>query len=175
MMNKTERKGFTLVETLVAITVMTLAILGPFSAMQQIVSASRLAKGNLVAASLAQEGLEYVRFVRDNNYLAHLSEPDYTPHLLDGLTSCMNSNKCTVDATVEPPIAAPCGSTCNPLNIDVNGLYTQKTGSGYTPTVYTRYFSIVQHTGYETVTVSVTWQDHGAQSMILSEDFYDWF
>jgi prepilin-type N-terminal cleavage/methylation domain-containing protein len=172
------RKGFTLVETLVAITVMTLAVLAPFAAMQQVVTAARLAKGNLIAASLAQEALEYVRFIRDNNYLAAYASgaDDYRSHLLDGLTNCMNPDKCTIDTTVEPPVAMPCGSgDCSPLKINANGLYTQRTGTGYTPTIYTRSFSLIQHTGYETATVTITWEDHGKQTMTLQEDFYDWF
>lgn len=181
MMHRREN-GFTLVETLVAITVMTLAILAPFSAMQQIVTAARLAKSNLIAASLAQEALEYVRFIRDNNYLAYASDTGgYTSHLLDGLNGtggpdCRNSNKCTVDGTVAPASAiAACGSTCPALQInDASGLYTQQT-VGTSPTPYTRSVSIVQNSGYETATVTIMWNDHGTQSMMVTENFYDWF
>ncbi len=170
-------KGFTLVETLVAITILTLAVIAPFQAIQNVVSASRLAKEKLIAASLAQEALEYVRFVRDNNYLANPST--YTA--LDGMNgtggpNCTATNGCTLDATVAPSSAfAACGSTCNVLQLDpTSGFYTQANVNN--PTIYTRKINLTQTngSGYETVTVTITWTDHGSNSMILSENLYDW-
>ncbi|HVW71863.1 MAG TPA: type II secretion system protein, partial [Candidatus Paceibacterota bacterium] len=95
--------AFTLVETLVAITVVSLAILAPFDAIQRVVNASRLAKDNLIASELAQEGLEYVRFIRTSNYLD--GDPlfqglDNTASARFGTSNCKNNNYCDLDATV---------------------------------------------------------------------------
>ena len=186
-----KKSGFTLVETLVAIAIMTLAILAPFAAVERVVTASRIAKDNLIAASLAQEALEYVRFIRDNNYLLHANDPtSYTSHILDGLDdspNCTGSNKCTVDGVVVPASAiALCPSgVCAPLRLNTaSGFYTQQT-SGNPATIYTRSITIIPNStsgitpntsgDYEKVTATVTWTDHGAQSMIVSENLYDWF
>lgn len=177
MMHFTNRKGFTLVETLVAITILTLAVVAPFQAIQNVVSASHIAKEKLVASTLAQEALEYVRFVRDNTYLA--DQAGYRAHVLDGMNgtggpNCTGSNACTLDATVAVSSAfVACSGTCSPLQLNAaSGFYTQANIGN--PTIYTRSVNIVAHSGYETVTATVTWSDHGAQSMVLSEDLYDW-
>lgn len=60
------KKGFTLLETLVAIAVMTMAIGAAFSMAQKSLSSSFNAKNQTIAYFLASEGLELVRTVRDN-------------------------------------------------------------------------------------------------------------
>lgn len=176
------RRAFTLVETLVAITVVTLAILAPFDAIQRVIAASRLAKDNLIASALAQEGLEYVRFVRTSNYLA--GKPlfqgiDNTSSARFGRNDCVNS-LCELDATQSVGSAI---TSCNSTNIDVcrllyvnssTGLYTFSTTNA-TPSLFKRGFTYVQYANYEKVTVKVEWSDHGTQILTLTENLYDWF
>jgi prepilin-type N-terminal cleavage/methylation domain-containing protein len=64
----TPLKGFTLVETMVAISLLAVALVGPYVAVQNAVQGSYVARDQLIASQLAQEGVEYVRGVRDNNY-----------------------------------------------------------------------------------------------------------
>lgn len=177
---KTACSGFTLIETLVAITIMTLAVLAPFQAVERVTSESRLAEDQLIASSLAQEGLEYVRFVRGNNYLAHPSDFASANHQLDGMNgsggpNCRTPNTCTIDA--EAAALAACSGTCPALTMDTaNGFYTQHAATGgYTTTLYTRTLTLTQFAGYEQATITITWTDHGAQTMTISENFYDWF
>ena len=69
MKNKDHKKGFTIMEVLIAITVITLVI---FTATNLVVSIMRSNTGNintLVGYGLAQEGLEAVRNIRDSNWL----------------------------------------------------------------------------------------------------------
>lgn len=61
--------GFTLVETLVAISIFTMSILALFSVLAQGISNTGYAKKKMVASYLAQEGVEYVRNMRDNAVL----------------------------------------------------------------------------------------------------------
>lgn len=96
-------KGFTLVETLVAITVLALALVGPFSAVENSLFGSYVARDQLVAAALAQEGVEYIRSIRDNNYLNGRSWVDG----FNGYSQCYSSSigvtpsgTCTVDPTI---------------------------------------------------------------------------
>lgn len=61
--------GFTLVETLVAISIFTLSILALMSVLTQGISNTSYAKQKIIASYLAQEGVEYIRNMRDNYVL----------------------------------------------------------------------------------------------------------
>ncbi|MFZ1988052.1 MAG: prepilin-type N-terminal cleavage/methylation domain-containing protein [Minisyncoccia bacterium] len=172
------KKGFTLIETLVAITIVTLAVIAPFEAIQRIIIASNISREQFIASFLAQEGAEYVRFVRYNNYLAHRNESNYADHILDGLENCISPNTCTVDASFNAPlptVECSASSSCVPLQYNANtGVYSQQTGAGNASSMYTRSVQIEDHGDYQTVTVTVSWNDHGAHDMQISEDTYDW-
>lgn len=62
-------KGFTLIETLVAISLLTVGVTGSFSLMQKVTSFASISSSQFVASYLAQEGIETIRNIRDTNYL----------------------------------------------------------------------------------------------------------
>jgi len=62
-------KGFTLIETIVAISLLTVGVVGSFSLMQKVTSFNSISSSQLVASYLAQEGIEIIRNIRDTNYL----------------------------------------------------------------------------------------------------------
>ena len=62
-------RGFTLIETMVAVTILTLAVVGPLFTASRAIVAAQNARDQLTASYLAQEGIEYVRAMRDNEYL----------------------------------------------------------------------------------------------------------
>lgn len=63
-------KGFTLIETLVAISVLIVSIAAPMSLVSQSLSSAFYARDQITAFYLAQEALEMVRATRDGNALA---------------------------------------------------------------------------------------------------------
>lgn len=67
--------GFTLVETLVAISIFTMSILGLLIVLTNGISDTGYAKKKLAASYLAQEGIEYVRNQRDNAVLYDAISP----------------------------------------------------------------------------------------------------
>ncbi|MEK7601467.1 MAG: type II secretion system protein [Patescibacteria group bacterium] len=61
--------GFTLIETLVAISLLAIAIVAPMSLTSQSLTAAYYARDQVTAFNLAQEGLEAVRAFRDGQVL----------------------------------------------------------------------------------------------------------
>lgn len=70
MKNSTANRAFTLIETMVAISILTLAMAGPLFTASRAIVAAQTARDQLTASYLAQEGIEYVRAMRDNEYLS---------------------------------------------------------------------------------------------------------
>ncbi len=66
---KQKNSGFTLVETLVAISIFTMSILALLSVLASGISDTGYAKQKMKASYLAQEGIECIRNVRDNYVL----------------------------------------------------------------------------------------------------------
>jgi len=64
-------KGFTLLEVILAITVLTIAVSGVFILITQVFKASSAVQSKLIASELAQEGIEITRNIRDTNWLKY--------------------------------------------------------------------------------------------------------
>jgi prepilin-type N-terminal cleavage/methylation domain-containing protein len=148
-------RGFTLVETLVAIAILTIAIVGPYTAAQHALIAALAARDQLVASELAEEGVEYVVSVRDGNYFTHQS-------WLTGLETC-TPGPCVVDPTDNTT-----SSVILPLTLDPTGLYSQRPVTGTNlATPFTRTVSVTSvPVGATTptevlVTVTVSWDTRG--------------
>lgn len=162
------QKGFTLVETLVAIAILMIALVGPFYSVQQAIMASYASRDQLIASSLAQEGAEYIYFLRDNNYLSGAA-------WLTGMGACLGSSGCTVDPSQSSGLAA-CSGTCPVINLDTaHGLYTQVT-TNTTPTRFTRTVKLVQISSTQVqVNVQVTWiTEHRSYNVNVTENLYNW-
>ncbi|HEB13543.1 MAG TPA: prepilin-type N-terminal cleavage/methylation domain-containing protein [candidate division CPR3 bacterium] len=63
------KKGFTIIEVLVALVLLTVGAGGAFALLSRTISFTSTANGRLVATYLAQEGIEIVRNIRDTNWL----------------------------------------------------------------------------------------------------------
>jgi len=68
-MKKPMHNGFTLLEALIAVTIITLAVAGPLFSASRAIIAVEISRDKLTASYLAQEGIEYVRAMRDSEYL----------------------------------------------------------------------------------------------------------
>lgn len=120
-------RGFTLLETLVAISILTLSIAGAFTSAQSGLSSAILARDQIIAFQLGQEAVELVRNIRDNNtYLGN--------NWLEGLQSCINTD-CFANVTNLSSPLGVCTSGCKVYK-DNDGFYVQ--GGGGNPTGFTR-------------------------------------
>lgn len=119
------KKGFTIIETLVAITVLMIAIAGPLTIAQKGLLASVYARDQMIASFLAQDAMEYARNVR---YYNIINDTDW----LRGLSDCIQTSPCSVDTlNSKPSDASPLG-----VNRCVNDdcpLYLVNNDGGYTP------------------------------------------
>lgn len=184
-------RGFTLIETLVAITVLSVAIVGPFVAIQSAFKASTASRDQLIATLLAQEGIEYIRGVRDNNYLYNVKNPGSAVSWLYGIDStggvdCTSPKRCMVDPTIGNPFASGavrwCGTggtgACTALNLAPSSyLYTHQTPAGYRVTPFVRSVTLTTVTPNKDVQVTVTVSfTSGRQSytVTLSETLSNW-
>jgi type II secretory pathway pseudopilin PulG len=84
--------GFSLVETLVAITILLVVIIGPLTITSSTVQSTSYASEQVIAFFLAQEGLELVQKVRDDQFLLYIEDSDanntpWSDFLSDGTLS----------------------------------------------------------------------------------------
>lgn len=170
-------RAFTLVETLVAITIVLTAITGPLYVVQQSLSASRHAREQLVASSLAQEGVEFVRAIRDSNYIYNMTTGGARAWFagLDGTAgssgtyaNCITGD-CVIDSTQNTV-----SRTVAPLYLSTTGLYNQAgagTATGFTRTVRLTAVSVDEMA----IVVTVSWISKGqTRSVVLNEHLYNW-
>lgn len=166
---KERNRGFTLVETLVAIMVLVAAIAGPLYAVHRSLIASYTARDTLAATALAQEGMEYVRSVRDGNYLSGNS------NWLQGLDLCAAATGCAVDpnaTSLSSQIQAYATSSAA-LSLDTS--YRYRLGTG-TPTRFIRKVTVTTVSATEVeVTTTVFWTTiRVPYTVTVREHLYNW-
>lgn len=68
-------KGFTLLETLVAITILATTVTAPLTIAAYSLFQARYSRDQVVATYLAQESVEMIRYLRDRNLMLGLADP----------------------------------------------------------------------------------------------------
>ncbi len=150
-------KGFTLVESLVAVSMLVLAIIGATQVSQTTLSSYIFSKDQVIAFYLAQEGFEQVRNIRDANNLKG-------QNWLTGIAAqagdpCFPGKACTVDPVFSSEaINCPSGPDhCPNLRQDpVTGFYGYN--APWTETVFRREIRVSTVNSNEvSITVTVDW------------------
>lgn len=122
------QKGFSLLETLVAVTILVTATMGPLTLASKSIQIASLSRNQTVAYFLAEEAVEHIRNKIDEN---SFKGNDW----LFGLANCLDKKKaCRIDTTV-PPLRGiqKCpgenkGGCPNLLYDDATGLYNHDVG-----------------------------------------------
>ena len=171
-------KGFTLLEVITAIFILTVGVGGSVLLTQQTLSASSVIESKLVAAYLAQEGVEIIRNVRDANWLENRTTG--TTSWKDGLTNCGGVNCCEGDYntdTAAPEVLFSTGcdfDTLRPLNVDDNGFFSYSPG---TTSKFKRKIAIQElDENRIEVTAEVLWKERDrAHSIRVMETLTNWY
>lgn len=148
--------GFTLVETLVAISILLLAVTGPLMLSRNSLSTGIHSQGGTTAQYLAEDAVEYVKAVRGNNRKAG---NDW----LDGLDPCMTGS-CIIDTTeseTDSSAITDCGGSCPALRFN-SATAQYGYDSSWEESPYTRSISIDEHNSNEVMlTITVDWDFKG--------------
>lgn len=165
------KRGFTLVETLVAVSILSLSVLSAFGAVQNSLQNSSLSKDQITAFFLAQDAIEFIKNKRDENALKNLSgiPTTWLAGVADPGDPCTPGSYCLVDSNTTINPITSCTTPSNPNTCVAirritsgtsQGLYSYSSG---TPTKYTRYLSFEFITSEEVMlTVTINWVQSGA-------------
>ena len=201
MMSLRKKAGFTLLETLVAVTIFTIAIGGPFFAASRALVSTTDARNRLTATYLAQEGIEYIQSMRNTTYLADylagtsdLSNVSFNANFKSGslpssITTCYGGGDGTTLCALDP--TKPMGTTgavCTSGSCALalcgvsgggpcptlnlsSGEYTLDAG---TATSFVRTIQFYDIGYYVQVKVTVSWASHGQHSIVATDYLSPW-
>ncbi len=186
-----DKRGITLVETIVAVTVLVTAIAGPLTLAAASLRASRDARNNLIATHLAEEAIEVVHNIRDNN-ITNYPAGSWLTNVVPNCTA----TECIVDITKQDAsfvwasdALAPC-SPCSGVDTlyynPSTGLYRQSANPLGSPWEATPFHRVVRVTGVDDaanplrqarVSASVKYLGYGnvEKSITIEDDLYNWF
>jgi prepilin-type N-terminal cleavage/methylation domain-containing protein len=155
------KKGFTLLEMIIAVTVILIGLIPIMSLMYDSSFGVRLSLSRLQAAYLAQEGLEIVRNIRDSNWLAQSS---WNNNLEVGAWEA------SYDQAFDQALSSYQGRN---LKLNNDGFYNYNSG---TDTKFKRKITISESNDDTLqVSVEISWQEKGKNySLTVYENLYNW-
>ncbi len=180
MMTKNTQSGFTILETLLALSILIVALTAAFSAAQSGLSSSMASRDQVLAFHFAQEGVEVIRNMRDENGLRDI-------HWLTGISNnvndpCYFGNFCAVDSPAKTSVR--CGNEhddCSVLRQDTSqssityGMYGIA-NSSWMATPFKRSIVIEALNPSEiAITVRITWtRGTATRSFAVRENLLNW-
>jgi Tfp pilus assembly protein PilV len=171
------------VETLVAISIFSISILGILSVLAAGITNTTYAKARMIGGYLAQEGIEYVRNVRDNYalYPANGSWSTFTTLATSTLVGCTDSTTHSCGFNFTSPTNTTSFFQCSSDSINCklylsNGIYSDSSASG-TYSGFTRkvWMTLINSNNEAIIYSEVDWKQGNANnSVILSENLFNW-
>jgi len=189
-------KGFTIIELVITIFILSVAVVGVYNAFSTMVVLTANASNRLIAAYLAQEGIELVRNIRDTNWTNDYDWRCGLANLTGTTKTCTVGNKdCTITTgtgcqadyktmgTATSSQLTPYGVNGDYLRTDSDGFYSYSTG---TDTKFKRKIIITPMGSPDNyimkVRVEVFWDEKasilnpaGQGSITAEENLYDWY
>lgn len=158
MKYKNSQSGFSLVETLVAITILLIIIVGPMTITSQSARSTSFSSEQVVAFFLAQEGLELMQKERDEFFNLHFRNETANPTPWSDFknssiyATCLNGCGPYLEAGPGELVRAiactdgPCRLYFNDSNSNTRSRYTPVTQPSYEDTPYRREVRLQQVT-----------------------------
>lgn len=176
--------GFTLVETIIAIFILTIGILTIYGVFFDMSRQAKNQSNSLIASYLAQEGIEIVKNMRDTNWITN-----YAGYWLEGIDngSCLGGCNFEADFKTGTPYQIielrPYGTDGNFLNIDDSNVYSYN--PDYPETIFKRKITITgplkvyssdDYFSSLKVSALVMWNYKGDDYSVQMEEFiYNWY
>ena len=183
------QEGFTLLEVLIAVTILVFAITATFTSAQTGLQSSQESKNQIISYYIAQEAVEYIRNLRDTNSIVNVTTPtNWLKDIAENSNSatddpCAVGTYCVVD-TVNSTLTQCAGglSGCPYLmqNTTVGNAYLMygygPSNVGWVNTTFKRVVSIQKiGTTEAAVTVTVYWSRGSfSTSFTVRENIFDW-
>lgn len=171
MVNIFQKKdGFGIVEVMVAIFVITFGIVGVLALADQNIRMQRTNTNTLIASSLAQEGIEIVRNIRDKNWLL---KHDWKLGLGAGTSmDIVQDGSYAIDYSGNIINVSAVSDAGANLKINNDGLYWHGVGSN---SFFNRMISIVDNGENVNVTATISWNEgKGSHNYSLDTVLYNW-
>ena len=159
------QRGFTLIEVLVAIFIITVGAGGTIALIQKTLSFTSNAALQLRASYLAQEGMEIVRNIRDTNFIK-IHKGVEGSNWDDGLTECETG--CQADYTYNALIAYE-----DTLLQLASGIYSYTASKD---SLFKRRITIIkQGNNKMDILVEVLWEERGrSHNVTAATELYNW-
>ena len=164
-------QGFTLVEAIVAMGVIAVGFTGSLVLLSKSASQASGLKDRVVAAHLAEEGIELVRNIRDTNWL-NPANPGWRSGLADTSTGLVNYDESFMTNN----------SDQNSWCLNWNGTHYKHTAAPCN-TSFKRHMELAtksetisgQNVDYLEVKSAVEWRERGlTRNIIVIDHLYDW-
>lgn len=160
--------GFTLIEALVAIAILTISIAGPITIASKGISSAIFARDQITAFYLAQEAVEFIRNKRDENNIIGNG-------WIDGLSDCLDDEKVCIIDSKNNTINECVGGVCPVLKYDDDtGFYSYDLGGE--DSKFTREIRITTINDNEVaITTTLSWTTGSiTKSFTVREHILDW-
>lgn len=166
------QQGFTMIELIIGLAILSFGIIAVYSVFFPAITQTYNVSSRLTAVYLAQEGLEIVRNIRDNNFIAG-------NNWAQGLLSCNLGCQASYKAGTAQQQQADQLAAFNPsqyLTLDADGFYSySETGIS---TKFQRNITITQELGTDILRVvsNVSWNFNGQPYNYQTDEYiYNWY
>jgi len=184
----TKESGFTIIEALVAVFILTISVLAMLNLTASSASSARYANNELTANYLLQEAIDSIRNSRDtlaflqkdlvdggwNNFKSRYGSPS---------SKCFAPNGCILKIEEFSPASltggdiVACSTNCTPLNYESSpdsSLFYKYSGGG-SPSNFTRKVTMVDNVDNIKVTATVSWLNGTSQrTQSLEMNLFNW-